>query len=377
MKKKVVSIILSLTMVAAMVAGCGNKTEEASAPQETEAEAPAEAEDTTGGDEADAATTEGEAAPAGNADLADKKVGVCIYQFSDNFMTLFRTELQNYLVSLGFSADNITISDGANDQATQTGQIDNFITAGVDVLIINPVNSSSAETITDKVVGAGIPLVYINREPDADEEKRWEENNWDVTYVGCDARQSGTFQGELIGDLGLETIDKNGNGKIDYIMVEGDPENIDAQYRTEFSVKALEDAGFEVNCLTDQVGNWAQDQAQQIVANALGQYGNDVEVVFCNNDAMALGALQAIDAAGRKVGEDIYLVGVDALSEALENVLNGTMTGTVFNDHFSQSHSAADAAVNYLTGAGNDHYIGCDYVKVTQDNAQEILDMVQ
>lgn len=378
MKKKVVGIILSLTMVATMVAGCGNKTEETSAPDTTEE--PTEAEDTTDGEDAEApeaTEAEGEEAPAGNADLADKKVGVCIYQFSDNFMTLFRTELQNYLVSLGFSADNITISDGANDQATQTGQIDNFITQGVDVLIINPVNSSSAETITDKVVAADIPLVYINREPDEDEQKRWADGGWNVTYVGCDARQSGTFQGELIGDLGLDTIDKNGNGKIDYIMVEGDPENIDAQYRTEFSVKALEDAGFEVNCLTDQVGNWAQDQAQQIVANALGQYGNDVEVVFCNNDAMALGALQAIDAAGRKVGEDIYLVGVDALSEALENVLNGTMTGTVFNDHFSQSHSAADAAVNYLTGAGNEHYIGCDYVKVTKDNAQEILDMVQ
>ena len=80
-------------------------------------------------------------------------------------------------------------------------------------------------------------------------------------------------------------------------MVEGDPENVDAQYRTEFSVKALEDAGLEVNCLTDQVGNWQQDQAQQIVANALGQFGNDVEVVFCNNDAMAMGALQAIQAA--------------------------------------------------------------------------------
>ena len=149
------------------------------------------------------------------------------------------------------------------------------------------------------------------------------------------------------------------------------------QYRTEYSVKALEDAGLEVNCLSDQVGNWQQDQAQQIVANALGQYGNDVEVVFCNNDAMALGALQAIQSAGRTVGTDIYLVGVDALSEALEDVLAGTMTGTVFNDHFSQSHSAADAAINYLSGAGNEHYIGCDYVKVTKDNAQEILDMVK
>ena len=189
--------------------------------------------------------------------------------------------------------------------------------------------------------------------------------------------QSGTFQGELIADLGLDAIDKNGNGKVDYIMIEGDPENVDAQYRTEFSVKALEDAGLEVNELDDQVGNWDQATAQQLVANSLSQYGNDVEVVFCNNDAMALGALQSIEAAGRTVGEDIYLVGVDALSEALEDVLAGTMTGTVFNDHFSQSHSAADAAVRYLTGEGNEHYIGCDYVKVTKDNAQDVLDMVK
>ena len=131
------------------------------------------------------------------------------------------------------------------------------------------------------------------------------------------------------------------------------------------------------NIRADEILENARNQAQQIVANALGQYGNDVEVVFCKNDAMALGALQAIQSAGRTVGTDIYLVGVDALSEALEDVLAGTMTGTVFNDHFSQSHSAADAAINYITGAGNDHYIGCDYVKVTKDNAQDVLDMVK
>ena len=101
--------------------------------------------------------------------------------------------------------------DGANDQATQSGQIDAFIAEGVDVLIINPVNSSSAATITDKVVAAGIPLVYINREPAAEEEQRWADNNWNVCYVGCDARQSGTYQGEIIADMGLEKIDLNIN----------------------------------------------------------------------------------------------------------------------------------------------------------------------
>ncbi len=370
--KKLLSVLTASAMAASLLAGCGGSSTATTTAAATEAaaETTAAAAEATGETEAAAEAT-------ANADLADKKVGVCIYQFSDNFMTLFRTELQNYLVSLGFKAENIVIQDGANDQATQTNQIQNFITSGVDVLIINPVNSSSAATITDMVHDAGIPLVYINREPDTDEEKRWEDNNWDVTYVGCDARQSGTFQGEIISDIGIDKLDMNGNGKVDYIMIEGDPENIDAQYRTEYSVKALQDAGLEVNELDDQVGNWDQAQAQSLVANALAKNGNDIEVVFCNNDSMALGALQAIQAAGRTVNEDIYLVGVDALEEALNNVKDGTMTGTVFNDHFTQSHTAADAAVNYITGKGNDHYIGCDYVKVTTDNAQDILDMLK
>ncbi len=287
-------------------------------------------------------------------------------------MTLFRNELQNYLVSLGFKAENIEIMDGANDQATQTNQIQNFITKGVDCLIINPVNSSSAATITDMVTAANIPLVYINREPDAQEEQRWADDNMKVCYVGCDARQSGTMQGEIIADLDNHG-DINGDGKVSYIMIEGDPENVDAQYRTEFSVKALKDAGIEVEQLDDQVGNWDQAQAQSLVANSLAQHGKDIEVVFCNNDAMALGALQAIEAAGETVGTDVYLVGVDALQEACDNVKAGKQTGTVFNDHISQSHSAADAAVKYITGGDNEHYIGCDYVKVTSDNVDDVL----
>ena len=311
-------------------------------------------------------------AMAEEVDLSDKTVGVCIYQFADNFMSLYRAELEKYLIEQGFSAENIQIQDGANDQAKQTDQVNAFIADGVDVLIVNPVTPGSCNVITDAAVAAGIPLVYINREPDADEEARWADGDLDVTYVGADARQSGTMQGEIIVDLGLEKVDLNGNGTVDYIMIEGDPENVDAQFRTEFSVKALEDAGLTVNCVDDQVGMWDQSKGNELVANSLAMYADEIEVVFCNNDAMALGALQAIQGAGRTVGEDIFLVGVDALSEALENVASGTFTGTVFNDHFAQAHGAADAAINYLTGAGNEHYIGCDYVKVTAENVADI-----
>ena len=374
MFKKVIAIMTASIIAASMLVGCGGNTGAASSEPAAE-----EAAEETVEEEAEAPAEEAgdAAAEAAGGDLASKKVGVCIYQFSDNFMTLFRGELERYLIEQGFAKENITIVDGANDQATQSGQIDNFIADGVDVLIINLVNSSSAATVTDKVVAAGIPLVYINREPDADEQQRWTDNNWDVCYVGCDARQSGTFQGEIIADLGLDAVDFNKNGKIDYIMIEGDPENIDAAYRTEYSVKALTDAGFEVNCLDDQVGMWDQVKGAELVANSLSQYGNDIEVVFCNNDAMALGALQSIQSAGRTVGKDIYLVGVDALTEVVEKVIAGEITGTVFNNHFAQADGAADAAINYLNGAGNEHNIQCDYTKVTAENAQEILDSLQ
>ena len=363
--KKATAVAMASMMVLSM-AGCGSKpAETTAAPTEAKTEAASEA-----------ATTAAEA--TGDAtDVADKKVGISIYKFDDNFMTLYRTELERYLTEdLGFKKENVVIQDGKGDQAEQTNQIQNFITQKYDVLILNLVQASSAPEITDMCKDAGIPVVFINREPDVAEEERWASESINATYVGCDARQSGTYQGEEI----LETSNKgdiNGDGKVSYIMIQGDPENVDAQYRTEFSVKALTDAGVEVEELLKQRGDWDQAKAQQIAQDALNQYGDKIEVIFCNNDAMALGALQAIEAADRKVNEDIYLVGVDALTEAVQNVLEDKQTGTVFNDHFSQARMAADSAVQFLKGEKVEPVNMVDYIKVTKDNAQQILDQLK
>ena len=296
------------------------------------------------------------------------KVGVAIYQYNDNFMTLYRQEIENYFKTL--ETDDvkyeITMVDGKNDMAEQTNQIDTFITQKMDVIICNLVQTSSAEVIIDKVVAADIPLILINREPlgdNGDESYEGIINNPKVCYVGADARQSGTYQGEIV--LALPNKgDINGDGVVSYAMVVGDPENPDAQYRTEFSIKALTDAGVKVNELVKNVGNWDQAKGNEIVDAALAQYGKDIEVVFCNNDGMALGAAAAIEKHGRKVGEDIYLLGVDALTECQEMVKNGTMTGTVLNDHIGQSHAAVDAAVAALKGEALQNYYWVDYVKV-------------
>lgn len=342
--KKLLSALLAMVMVLSLVA-CGQKA---------------------------ATTTATEAAAAGAKTV---KVGVCIYKFDDAFMTLYRNELEKYLKSK--SNDQVkyevTIMDGKNDQAEQTNQIDNFIVQGYDVLILNLVQSSGAATIMQKCKDANIPVVFINREPS---ESDMNSNNTGdyagkYTYVGADARQSGKFQGELIADLPNKG-DINGDGKLQYVMIEGDPENVDAKYRTEFSISQYkEKAGLEVDQLLDQVGMWDRAKGQQIAQDALTQFGNQIEVIFCNNDDMALGAKASIEAAGRKVGEDIYLVGVDALAEAVQAVMDGAMTGTVLNDHVGQSHTAADCAIDAANGKSLQLYNWVDYVKVTPENASQ------
>lgn len=295
-----------------------------------------------------------------------KTVGICVYQFDDNFMTTYRTELEEKLTALGYE---VTVVDGSNDQSTQSEQIDTFIAQGVDALIINPVMTSAASEIVAKVQEADIPTVLINREPEADTYADYDK----IAYVGCDASQSGTFEGEII--LNTATSgDINGDGVISYIMLIGDPENSDSTLRTEYSVKALTDAGWEVECLYEWQCDWDQTKGQEATATALSKFPGEIEVVFSNNDAMALGAIEAIQAAGLTVGEDVYLVGVDALDDALDKMNDGLMTGTVLNDADTQSDMCIEVLELLLAGESVEKLYYCDYTMVTTDNIADYID---
>ena len=351
--KKFFALALALIMVLSLAACGGGSSGGSTGGSDAQTSQPADS---------------GSSAPADTTPASAGTIGVCIYQFTDAFMTTYRNALQEILEGKGYQ---VTVVDGANDQAKQNEQINTFITQGVDALIINPVMTSAADQIIATVQAAGIPTVLINREPTAEQMAVYDK----LVYVGCDAAQSGTFQGELI----LDTANKgdiNGDGKISYIMIQGDPENIDAQLRTEYSVKALKDAGIEVEELNLTRGDWMRERGQEIVANDLAQFGASVEVVFCNNDDMAIGALQSIQAAGRKVNEDIYLVGVDALDAALEEVKNGNMTGTVLNDAKGQATAAVEEMEKLLGGAtyaSGQQSVYVDYVKVTPDNVADFM----
>ena len=300
--KKLLKVLLVL-LAAFMIVACANET---TPTQEEETPDTTETTDDTETDSVEGGQT--------------YEIGVAIYQFNDNFMTLYREELQAYFEELGEehgNTYNVEVVDGANDQARQVEQLNNFVAQGKDLIIANLVSPQGADTFLQSAKDADIPVVLINREPETTATMEiWPGK---TAYVGVDARQSGRYQGEII--AGLENSgDINGDGKVSYIMIMGDTENVDAQQRTQYSIEKLEET-IPTELLGARLrGDWDQTKGQELAANALAQFGDEIEVIFANNDGMGLGALTAIEAAGRTVGEDIYIVSVDALEEVVNGI---------------------------------------------------------
>lgn len=308
---------------------------------------------------------ESSASEAGTEGVPEKtgpKIGVSIYRYDDTFMKLYRLELKQYLEET-YHAE-VVMRNAGGDQKEQDKQVDQFITDGCDGIIINPVEMTAAGELADACSKAGIPLVFINREPKEEEQKRWQDKHMAVSCIGTDSRQAGTYQGEII----LETPDKgdlNGDGVVSYAMLVGEEGNEDSRYRTEYSIKALEEGGMKTKELFSGNGNWNKDEGKKLAQEALASYGSRIEVIFCNNDSMANGALEAVEEAGRVPGKDIYLVGVDALQDTVKYIKEGKITGTVLNDHEGQSRTAADTLMKMIDGEDVDVRYLVDYIKVT------------
>lgn len=295
------------------------------------------------------------------------KVGIAIYKFDDTFMTNYRTEMEAYLTGMN-TADlvyEVQITDGKNDQATQTEQIDSFIAQAYDVLIINLVDLTAASTIIEKVKAAGIPTVFINRQPSTDDMALWDK----ITYVGAKAEDSGTYQGEIAVDLWKAdaTLDKNGDGVMQYVMLMGQEIHQDAALRTEFSIKKVEAEGIKVEVLFQERGNWDRVLGQEKTAAAIAQFGDKIEIVFGNNDDMALGAIEALKAANMVVP----VIGVDATAPALDALAAGDLAGTVLNDSVGQAHTSVDKALALLAGEMLEKEYWVPYVKVTPENYKD------
>ncbi|EGG31002.1 galactose ABC transporter substrate-binding protein [Paenibacillus lautus] len=315
--------------------------------------------DSTGGDAAGGSTPQ---------------VGVAIYKFDDTFMTGVR----NAMSDAANGVAKLDIVDSQNAQPTQNEKIDLFISKKYSSMIINPVDRTAAGVIIDKAKTANTPVVFLNREPIAEDMNKWDK----VYYVGAKAEESGTISGQLIVDYWKANpkADKNGDGKLQYVLLQGEPGHQDAELRTKFSVQAIQDAGIEVEALAVDTAMWDRVKGQEKMQTFLASHGDKIEAVLANNDDMALGAIEALKAAGYFSGDKYMpVVGVDATAPAVQALEDGTLLGTVLNDAKSQGKASVAIAAALSKGetpnkenTGFDitdgKYVWIAYKKITKDN---------
>ena len=331
--KKTLAIILAVVMMVSLLAGCGDK-------------------------------------PAPNPDPAGSSLDVAVfyYDFSDVYISSVRNSMNSQLDALGVKYNNY---DGAGNQSQQTDQINTAIANGANLLIVNIVETSSPDAAQNAVEAArtaGIPIIFFNREVSNEVVNSYEK----CAFVGTDAPEAGHMQGKRVGDYLLanyDAVDLNGDGTISYVMFKGQEGNAEAEARTQFGVEDANavltaagkpelvyyNASATDKYLVDQGGKWSAQAANDYMSSILSEYsetnGNMVELIICNNDGMAEGAVSALQGAGYNTGDGktIPVFGVDATDSAKQLINEGKMTGTIKQD----AEGMASTIVNLVSSVKN------------------------
>lgn len=307
-------------------------------------------------------------------------IGVAYYNQGDTFLNQLIDSFREKLEGMESSKLDITLTirGASGSQRTQDDQVHELIDAGCNVLCVNLVDRTNPSEIIELARENDVPIIFFNREPVAEDMMQWEK----LYYVGADAKQSGTMQGELAADaiLSNHRIDRNRDGKIQYVVLEGEPGHQDSIIRTESAAEALKASGIELEKLCCRIANWNRSQAQSRMLQMISQYQNKIELVLANNDDMALGAVDAYQKLNYTETDIPVFFGIDGTDVGLEAVADGRLLGTVYNDKEGQAEAMAELAAAVVTGDGtkdvslkNDKYIYLPYFKVTDETVGEFL----
>ncbi len=302
----------------------------------------------------------GFAALLGTSAMADG-IGVSMAKFDDNFLTVLRNGMDAKGKELGVA---LQIEDAGNDVAKQLDQINNFIASGVSAIIVNPVDTSATQAMSDAAAAANIPLVYVNRQP----------INVDTmpdnqAFVASNEVESGTLETKEACRLFKEA----GKTEANVYVMQGELSNQAAVQRTAdiHDVIGGADCGVKINIIDEQTANWSRDEAQSLMTNWLSS-GTAFDGVIANNDEMAIGAIQAMKAANVDMAT-VVVGGVDATQDALAAMQAGDLDVTVFQDAAGQGAGALDAAIKLSKGEAVEQKVYIPFQLVTPANVADFL----
>lgn len=274
------------------------------------------------------------------------KVAAFLIDFTDDLINLIGQDLKN-IEKENPGKVEYTLYDGKSNQKIQNEQINTVLKEGTNLILLNIVNREDSQEVINRIKEKNIPVILFNREPLTPAPL---ESYNKALYIGTDSKQIGLLQGEMLVDAwkaSKKYIDKNNDGIMQYVMLEGEITSNEAIQRTKYSVESINDAGIKTEQLALKVSNWLEDLAYDNMKTLLLRYGNKIEVVIANDDTMAIGAIKALHEYGYNTGDKsktIPVVGVDVTPEAKELIEKGEMLGSVYQT----SRAYADAL--YATG---------------------------
>jgi len=279
------------------------------------------------------------------------KAGVLLYRFDDAYISLVRESLEK-IQRENEGKIQFVFYDGKNDQSVQNETLDALLEKNnVDLLLINLVETNSTRDVINKIKEKNIPGIFFNREPvSIDAIKSYNKSY----YVGTEAAEAGVLQGKVITNAwnsNKSSIDKNNDGILQYIMLMGESDNLEAITRTKYSILSINNSGIKTQELALKVCNWNKEEAKNAIQALLSQLGNKVEAIIANNDSMAIGAIEALQEYGYNKGDKsqtITVVGVDAIPEAQKLIEEGIMTGSVLQDSYALAKALYEVGTNLV-----------------------------
>jgi len=282
-----------------------------------------------------------------------EKVGVSMDKFDDNFLTVLRNGMISYAKD---AKVDLQVEDAGDDVGKQLSQIQNFIAAKVDAIIVNPVDTSATPKMTALAVAAGIPLVYVNRMPS---DKQLPAK---VSFVGSKEVESGTME--------TKEVCKLLGGKGDILVMMGQLSNQAAVQRTadiHDVIKSADCSGMKI--LQEQTANWSRTEAADLMTNWITA-GLKPAAVIANNDEMAIGAIKALKAAKM---DNVIVSGIDGTADALAAMKAGGLKVTVFQNAAAQGKGAVDAAVKLSKGEKVDSMVWVPFELITPANMDKYI----
>lgn len=279
------------------------------------------------------------------------KVDVLLYRFDDVYISLVRQSLEE-IQKRNQGEVEFTFYDGINNQSVQDKSIDEILKRGdSDLILLNLVDTKNTKAAINRIKEKNMPVVLFNREPiDIDAIRSYNKSY----FVGTDAEEAGMMQGKILieeWNANKAIIDKNKDNIMQYVMLMGERDNLEAIARTKYSILTINDAGIRTQELALRVGNWNEDAAKNITETLFLQYGNKIEAIISNNDSMAIGAIKTLQKYGYNKGDKtrtISIVGVDAIPEAQELIKQEFMTGSVLQDASAMAEALYKVGMNLV-----------------------------